>query len=366
MFAAGPAFLRAQSQRPSTSFTLGLYQLPTGPNAWQRAREAGFTLIRTAPKREALDEAASHGFRCWCGVGSDLTRIRTVVNELKQHPAIAWWETEDEPSFVWNKPTEFRVAPEKIHAAYRLLKELDPARPVYLNHSPTNLVETLKRYNPGGDLIATDIYPVIPPGIRTQYALWPDGQQGDFSDTTIAQVGRYMDKMRQVAEGRPVMAVLQGFAWENLRKTGDRDARMILYPTRAQVRFMAYQAIAHGASGIIYWGLHTTPPAAPLWDSIAAVAREISSLQLDAPVRSLPEIEYHDTGHSLDRGVEYTFRGDLLLAVNADKNPVEVTFTLPANSRRVEILFENRTLPVSNGKIRETFAAHGVHLYRIV
>jgi hypothetical protein len=318
-------------------FVLGLYHLPVGEQAMERARQAGFQLVH-ASSTAALDNLWQQGLYGWMTVGSEESVIRKRVTAAKDHPGLLMWETEDEPSYQWRKPGVPRVAPERIHAAYRLLKQLDPHRPVYLNHAPTNLVETLARYNPGGDVIATDIYPVIPPGIRPQYALWEDGQQGDFLDTTISQVGRYVDKMRQVAgAGRGVWMVLQGFAWEKLRD-GDQDPKMVLYPTLAQTRFMAWQAVAHGVTGLLWWGLYKTPPEAPLWGHISAVAAELNAHgeELAAPLGgSAPELTYHDTGHSLDKGIERAMRGRLLVAVNADKNPVEITWKDgPAKGRR--------------------------------
>jgi len=324
------------------TFALGLYQLPQGPNPWQRVAAAGFHFVHAPLEPAPLDQARAHGLYTWATVGSlskptDEPRIRQLLAKWKLRPEILFWETEDEPSFVWNKPRQFRVAPEVIRKTYALLKSLDPARPVYLNHSPTNLVSTLARYNPGGDLIATDVYPVIPHGIRPQYALWPDGQQGDLLNGTISQVGPYVDKMRQVAgPTRGVFMVLQGFAWEMLRDKG-RDPKMIRYPTAAEVRFMAYQAIVHGATGLVWWGLYRTPPESSLWESIAATTRELKRIaaELAAPASKVRlEIEYHDTGNSLDRGIEWIVKpsnaGALLIAVNADKNPVEATLRLGA------------------------------------
>jgi hypothetical protein len=59
--------------------------------------------------------------------------------------------------------------------------------------------------------------------------------------------------------------------------------------------------------------------------------RELRSLDADASGAAGPgRLEYHDTGHSLDRGIEWVAKpsqgGPVVLAVNADPNPVEVTF----------------------------------------
>lgn len=326
---------------PATNFArfpLGLYQLPqkgTRAEALRAVNDAGFDFVHAEPKREALEELARHGLKGWCTVGSDPRRIRTLVAALREHPALLFWETEDEPSYQWKKPGLPRVSARAIREAYALLKQLDPGRPVYLNHAPTNLVATLKTYDPGADIIATDIYPVIPPGIREQYALWPDRRQGDLLNPYLSQVGAYVDKMRQVAgPARPVWMVLQAFAWEMLRREPkDRDTKMVLYPNADQLLFMACQSIARGAQGLVWWGLQFTPVEVPLWDQLAAVTRLLRRLDLESPAKLPVEIEYHDTGHSLDRGIEWCTTRRHWIAVNADANPVDATIRgLPRES----------------------------------
>jgi hypothetical protein len=309
----------------------------------REARAAGIDFIRVSPARTALDACARNGLKGWAAVGAvkepdkpdRSEEVRKAVTALRDHPALFFWETVDEPTFVWQKPGEIRVPARDIVATYRLLKQLDPARPVYLNHSPTNLEKTLAEYNAGTDIVATDIYPVIPRGIRSAYALWPDGQQGDLTNETISQTGEYTRKMRRVAgREKRVYMVLQAFAWENTRQKG-RDAAKVLYPSFEQTRFMAYQAIVNGAEGLIWWGLSTNPPGSPMWGTLSKVTRELAGMKdaLGAASAELPlSLEYHDTGHSLDRGIEWAARewgGEtLVIAVNADKNAVDCTFTL--------------------------------------
>ena len=156
-------------------------------------------------------------------------------------------------------------------------------------------------------------------------------------NTSISQVGPYVDKMRQVAgPARGVWMVLQGFAWEMLREK-QRDPKMIRYPTLTETKFMAYQAIVHGATGLLWWGLYRTPRESGLWESIAATARELKRFTAELaarPVHMDVKIEYRDTGHSLDRGIEWIGKPSgnsaILIAVNADKNPVEATMSIGA------------------------------------
>ncbi|MFB3827069.1 MAG: hypothetical protein ACE15B_09875 [Bryobacteraceae bacterium] len=334
-------------------FVLGLYQMPNVPDPWKSVREAGFNLVHLRPEARQYDAARAAGLFGWSTTGSlpeAGPRLRPMVEALKDHSALLFWETEDEPTYVYKKPRELRVPPERIVETARAIRRVDNSHPIYLNHAPTNLESTLRRYNEASDIVATDIYPVAPRGIREQFALWPDGQQGDFLNSTVSQVGQYADKMRRVAgPARAVFMVLQAFAWEMLRKQ-DRDPKMILYPTRAETRFMAYQAIVHGANGLLWWGIRHAPAGAPMWRDLAAVAAELHGIRTDlaSPRRELAlKIEYHDTGHSLDRGIEWIARGRRLIAVNADKNPVDASISGAGLA------------------VREEFEPFGVRLYRL-
>ena len=349
------------------TFFIGLYEAPKIADPLPDLRAAGFNLIH-APSLPALQAAARHGLYAWSTTGTldakNEAAIRQKVAALKNESALILWEIEDEPTFVWKKPLEIRTPPERIIATRKLIQSLDPARLFYLNQAPTNLVKTLQRYNPGTDVIATDVYPVIPRGIRESYALWPDGQQGDLLNESISQVGQYVDKMRQVAgPSKPVFMILQGFAWETIQK--QPDPKMILYPTVDQTRFMAFQSIVHGANGLLFWGLHLGPANNPAWQSARAVAAELKPFAKELAARPLPArltLDYHDTGHSLDRGLAYilkpTANGAILIAVNEDKNPIDVTIS-GLNAYR-----SCTNANLTNGALREKLPPFGARLYR--
>jgi hypothetical protein len=358
---------------------LGLYDLPKVTDAWREAREAGFNLVHIAPSPENFASAREHNLRTWVGLGSiseknraaDESRIRGIVEQFRRDPALMFWETEDEPAFTWKSPNP-RVSPEQIIATHDFVRAIDPAHPLYLNHAPVNLESTLRKYNGGAEIIATDIYPVIPHGIREMYALWPTGRQGDLLNATISQVGEYAEKMRRVAgPTRRVFMVLQAFAWEDLRDK-DRDPAMVLYPDRAQIKSMAYQAIVHGADGLLYWGLASNPPSAPVWNDLRAVIGELAQLapELAAPPQkiSLP-MEYHDTGHSLDRGIEWiakpSRKGLVIFTVNADLNPVQARVTLPSGMTSCQVVGTGEKVAVSRGAIELSYDPFEAKAFRV-
>ncbi len=365
-------------------FVLGAYSGPppasTGGGApYQALASAGFWLVRASEEPGGLDAVHAAGLSAWQSVGaiepgSDESRraISQRILRDQDHPALLLWETVDEPAWTW-KAAECRVPPEPLIATYRLIKRLDPSRLVYLNQAPTNLVTTLQAYNPSTDITACDNYPVIPAGMREQYALFPDGMQGDLLNTYVSQVGEYADKMRRVAgPARPVWMVLQGFAWEMLRDASDRRPDHILYPTLAQTRYMAYDAIIHGANGIIYWGLHSTTQETAFWRDLTLVTKEIAALSPVLSARDadyVPVVRYHEMGHSVDAGVETRVKehdGVLyLLAANSDKSPARASVTVPRGVTRARVLGEERDLPVTGGVLTDDWRPFGVHVYRL-
>ena len=369
--------LRVRDRR---EFILGLYQVPKHDGALREASAAGFNLVNRSATRAAYDELQALGLWGWSSVGSIPAATRAdsegkmsqSIAALRDHPALLFWETEDEPTFVWKEPSKERVSADQINATAAFIRRLDPEHPLYLNHSPTHLVSTLQTYNPGAAIVATDIYPVIPRGIRESYALWPDGRHGDLLNETLSQVGSYADKMRAVAgPHRAVFMVLQGFAWEMLREQG-RDPAMVCYPTEAQLRFMAWQAIVHGVNGLIWWGLSYTPPESTLWNNLKRVVGELAQVRaaLAAPARKLPlTLTYHDTGHSLDLGVGWLAkplgRETLLMAVNADSNPVDVTFAGLKCFHHCDPMFEARPVAWFQGTLREQFEPFGTRVWRL-
>ena len=367
--------------RGKREFVLGLYQVPKSDGALREASAAGFNLINRSPTRAAYDEAQALGLWGWSALGSlppanraaAETTMRQTIESLRDHPALLFWETEDEPTLVWKEPLKIRTPAAQINDTAAFIRKLDPHHPLYLNHQPANLVATLQAYNPAADIVAMDIYPVIPRGIREMYALWPDGRQGDLLNDTLSQIGPYADKMRAVAgPRRAVFMVQQAFAWEMLRDK-ERDPAMVLYPTAAQLRFMAWQAVVHGVNGLIWWGLSYTPPDAPLWNDLKTVVRELAQLRaaLAAPVAKLPlKLTYHDTGHSLDRGIEWLAkpcgRDVLMIAVNADGNPVEATFAGLKSFREYRLEIGARAAEFHHGTWREQIEPFGTRVWRLV
>lgn len=373
---------------------IGSYHPAQGDRPYGELAEAGFNFVMAGPDRERLDAVHRAGMMACVTVGTlDLEdrdgsaqALKERVNAVKDHPAVAFLETVDEPAWDWMKATA-RVPAEALVEAYPIIKEAAPHALIYTNHAPTNLVSTIRKYVPGTDVVACDIYPVNPGGILHSFALFADGLQGDLNNEHISQVGEYVDKMRRVTgPDRPLLMILQGFAWEKLVEaagnsrfgpefSGALIAReeKVQYPSYAQSRFMAFQSLIRGANGIIYWGHAYTPQPSQFWTDLKRVVREVADLSapLAARAADVPlAIEYHEMGHSVDDGVQTLVKehdGALyLFTCNADKNPCRATISGLDGWTAVEVLNEDgRALTLEDGSFTDTWKRFDVHIYRL-
>ena len=364
-------------------FPIGAYDPPQGWGPTEMAA-AGFNLIRMKADRKAWDEAQAAGLRVWFSFGDGLAfgatdadaktkALAQRVKTLADHPALLLWETADEPAWTDADPAKARLTAEALTLGYKELHRLDPLHPVYLNHAPRNMVETLQRYNSACDIVSADIYPIIPPGLRPMYAITADGRQGDLPNQTASCVGEYVQKMRRVAgPGRPMFVALQGFAWEMLRKEGERDPKAIRYPTYAEMRFMAFDAIINGANGLLYWGLRYAPAGHLFIEDVARVTRELRDLAPAISGQTVPheiERQYHEMGSTIAAGVEVLVRERpddrrVLFTANTSLEPARVTFSrLPMRGKTLRSRASGSSVALDGGRFTADYAGLEVRIF---
>jgi len=362
------------------TFIIGSYHHPKTVNPFKTLAENGYNYVKVHADSTELNEAKKYKLNAWIYTNAvdekdtvaGKKKLTKLIRKYKEHPALLYWEIEDEPAWKWNSDAA-RVSPDRMKKAYDIIKAEDPKCAIVTNHAPVNLVSTLKKYNTSSDLVLVDVYPVIPHGIKPSMALFPNGLQGDLLNPYISQVGEYIDKMKRVVNNsRPVFAVLQGFSWEMLKPEKERDSSMVLYPTYEQSRFMAFNAIVHGATGIVYWGTNYTPQPSKFMNELYTVTRELGEMQeiLASKTTSYDiSTEYHEMGHSVDSGIEFITKKangkTYLITVNSDNNPVKVTFSGLKSQGSVKVLKENRSIKINEGSLTDEFMPFGVHIYEL-
>jgi hypothetical protein len=118
-------------------------------------------------------------------------------------------------------------------------------------------------------------------------------------------VGDYTERFKQVGGKRPVWMVLQGFGWRDIHEyPADAPEGAGRRPSEAESRFMLYDAIAHGAHGVLYWGCNYAQEPPEFWEMLRGVVREAAALDQvwaarDAEVQ--PVVGYAPTMGSVDR-----------------------------------------------------------------
>lgn len=264
-------------------------------------------------------------------------------------------------------PALAHVAAEGFRQGYYLLKRLDADHPLWFNHAPRNSIAALAEFNRACDICGCDIYPVPPdvPG------------HSDLRDRSLAAVGSYTERMKLAGQGRPVWMVLQGFGWWDLRPPEEQKAHPEQRetgrrPTYDETRFMAYCALVHGATGIIYYGTSFIEDDCELWTSIKRTVGELAALRplWEAPALAWrPQAELVENGSSGDHGLwvmPKKYAGDLYLLV-VNEEGVPRVFSLRGmegyEGKSFHRLFEGDTVTVSDGALSGSIRAYGVSIY---
>jgi len=274
-------------------------------------------------------------------------------------------------------PARARQTGEGIAAGIRLLRQLDSRHAIWLNHAPRNSLADLRLYSRAADMVGCDIYPA-PPNLGVGHS--------DLPDKGLTAVGRYTDRMRRAAPGKACAMVLQGFGWRDLQPTVKEHevaAGLGRRPTRAESRFMAYNAILHGANAILYWGTAYLKPVEDdgspakdrprLWQDLLCVARELRALEpalVTAPLPP-PVVRLAETCGSIDQsGIVCTARrvADDFVLIVANETDSRLQFTLerlPAGleGRTLYRLYAEEAYPVQGRRLRDGIRSVDVHVY---
>jgi hypothetical protein len=212
-----------------------------------------------------------------------------------------------------------------------------------------------------------DIYPV------------PSSHEQGHSDLATGwptSVGLYTDRMRAAAPGKSCVMVLQGFGWRDLQEASKRskDTAVGRRPDYRESRFMAFEAIVHGANAIMYWGTAYIEKDSQLWKDLLKLVGELRALEpaLVAPeFNPVPEAASDETYGSVDGGgirlmLKQTDEDYVLIAVN--ETPHGVAFEvrkLPAQleGRVLHRLWTNENVSVGGGAFRDGIRGMDVHVY---
>jgi hypothetical protein len=266
-----------------------------------------------------------------------------------------------------DRADEARKVGEGITKGIQAVREADPRHLIWLNHAPRNSIQSMASFNRAADMAGCDIYPV------------PSGHEQGHSDLAtgwLTSVGLYTERMRAAARGKSCVMVLQGFGWRDLQEasTRSKDPAVGRRPNYQESRFMAFEAIAHGANAVMYWGTAYIEKDSQLWKELLRLVGELSALEpaLVAPAfNPAPEVASDETYGSVDGGgvrlmLKQSGEDYVLIAVN--ETPHGLSFevrSLPAqlDGKTLHRLWTDESLSVKGGAFRDGIRGMDVHVY---
>lgn len=389
----------------AAGFPIVLANGPPDAAGLKEVADAGVTMVRTgiagwaepqlttqiAAERAKLDAAQAAGLHCWLWLGtltnlpagapSPAERILTrVVQELGSHPALGAWKGHDEPRNPFN--TKLSIPPANLARGHRKVAALDGAHPVVIVQAPRGSLAGLVPYRPALDIAGVDIYPVS----------YPPGTHSDQPAKDIGLVGDLTRWIKQAAGPKPVWVTLQ-IAWSGVIPTQAKPNLVPRFPSNAELRFMAYDAIVNGARGLVFFGGHLTDVMSPAdaaagWNwsfwrqALQPLVQQLASGAL-APALVAPAARtaVSASAKEVELTTRQTDRFLYVLAARRGGATSQVRFTgLPKSLRGGQVLFEYvqdpppppidptkqkfRSIGVNGGAFRDWLAPYDARVYR--
>jgi len=387
---------------------------PAGKDGLQELADGGASFIRTgrgnwgaaqleeqlAAERALLDAAAARGLQCWLYLGDlpDLPArsaasgqasvreqtLSRIASTFRDHPGLGVYKGLDEPRNPFRGANWIR--PEGLVRALRRLKALDPNHPLVIIQAPRSTVAQLTPYRPAFDITGADIFPIA----------YPPGEHSDLGNRDLSVVGDVTRKMVRAAGGKPVWTTLQ-IAWSGTVTSVRKPNVVPRFPTLHELRFMAYQAIACGARGLMFFGGHLTQASRPVdaragwnwtfWELVLRpLLQELSSTAVAPALVATDGPTVKASAQDFDLVTRRDGRFLYVIAARRGGATSRVGFTgLPRKLdgpplRGGQVLFEYvqepppppigagrqvfRSVSVTSGGFRDWFGPHDVHVYR--
>jgi hypothetical protein len=269
-------------------FPLGIYEQPRDARESRDWKRAGINLLRCGSNGE-LDRAQELGMMGWVPVkmvvrdDPEASALAETIKSMRGHPALAVWEAPDESIWeacrlastgkvttrIWSENSDVRrnlrgrldALVEGLARGSRIVRKLDRGRKIWLNEACKSDQDTLARLLGSVDAVGFDYYPI---------------PRGEAEGRSMGLIGRYTDRFRRTAPNKEIWVVEQAFSWSSIRPESGRPQA---YPNVDEYRFMAWDAIAHGATGLLWWGSAHEDRPAPFLEDLMAVVSEINQLQ---------------------------------------------------------------------------------------
>jgi hypothetical protein len=333
-------------------FPLGLYAVP--PEELPSVRAAGFDFVHIYDSQQSLSNAIRY-LTLAEEAGLQVMQNMPVghlhdgdefwidwVSTLAAHDNLMWWYMPEEPG------ADDQAAMRRL---YQIVRQYDPkGRPAALYLGTTHVEGRCDM----SDILVVPAYP-------------------EYHEAPRVDVWYWIDTARQACPDKAVISVPALFD-ANFDGTGDR-------PTPAEARTDVYTAIIGGSPALAWYSYSRGKDLPDLWPAVQEIAKEIKGLTpmltappvaqtiqarvLSGPTYS-PSVEGYRSG-AIQISQKNHAGTTYILAVNLAEESLAVQFEgLPENAVQVNLLFEERTLPVMDQAFRDEFSASAVHIYKVI
>ena len=238
-------------------FPLGMYTGQMTAESVAMYKESDFNCIMQygSPVGAQMDLFRKNGIKVIYDIASQYqasdkgtNHVRNAIRKFGDHPSVLAWYIYDE------KPTSMLPL---LEARQRLVEELDPDHPTWCAQ---DIFSETRHYLGACDVFGGDPYPV-----------------------STRPVSAATDAMRieqaALMGMRPIWQVVQAFGWNWISEAQAKRQRR---PSEPEMRNMAWQAIAGGARGLIFYSfgylcreMERREPVEVLWPELKRIAAEI-------------------------------------------------------------------------------------------
>lgn len=317
-------------------FPIGMYSYDITEKDIELYTEAPFTCIMSyrVPTTEQMDTFAKHGLKAIIGFSNyfyglskqfkslddEIAFVKEAVNRLKGHPATLAWYLHDEV------PINFLP---RLKERQRLVHELDPDHPTWgVMNQPYNMELEVDTF----DICGNDPYPIYNDrkSDMAQSWMWP------------------RLSVSQTRGTRPIWQVPQAFTWANYRKLAEEKGTCRL-PTFDEMRTMAYQQLAGGSDGLIFYSFHDVnrthrdePKKWPgYWADVKRLATELRSYEyvwLGEPSYAVEVV----AGGTCEKHSVRAWRvggEDYVLVASGEAKPSSLSIRLKGNGKAPKAIF---------------------------
>ncbi len=261
------------------------------------------------------------------------------------------------------------VPPKWIVRDYKQIQANDPTRPIMVNLGQcvswpawkgrgerSGHMEDYAEYIKGCDIISFDIYPAAHSSLDVKDALW--------------YVPRGVRRLRQWSGDKKVP--WNALECTEISVTGAK-------PTPQQVKAEVWMSIIHGSRGLIYFVHKFTSPGSTrklledpeMLAAVTAINQRIHQLARvlnSPPITDAVSVTSTNSKTPVHVLVKRHGGATYIFAVAMYEEETAATFQVSglAGAKTVEVLDEDRTIAITDGKFNDNFKGNAVHLYKVL